>query len=46
MDADKKTRSFVIKLDVNFADDDWQSIYTWMVDKMLTMREVMQKFGE
>lgn len=46
LDADKKTRSFVVKLDVNFADDDWQGMYAWMVDKMLTMRDVMQRFGE
>lgn len=31
LDVDKKTRSFTARMDVNFADDDWQNIYAWMV---------------
>ena len=46
LDADKKTRSLAIKLDVNFTDDDWQGMYSWMVQQMWKLREVMQKFGE
>ena len=45
-DADKKTRSFAARMDVNFADDDWQNIYAWMVKQMWQLRDIMRKFTE
>ena len=33
-------------MDVNFADDDWQAIYVWMIKQMWQLRNIMQKFGE
>ncbi|WP_418860900.1 DUF4268 domain-containing protein [Slackia isoflavoniconvertens] len=46
LDADKKTRSFTARMDVNFADDDWQNIYAWMVKQMWQLRDIMRKFAE
>ena len=46
LDADKKTRSFAARMDVNFTDDDWQTIYAWMIKQMWQLRNIMQKFGE
>lgn len=46
LDADKKTRSFAARMDVNFADDDWQTIYAWMIKQMWQLRNIMRKFGE
>lgn len=46
LEVDKKTRSFAVKLDVSFADDDWQAMYAWMVEQMWNLREAMQRFGE
>lgn len=46
LNADKKTRTLTVKLDVNFTDDDWRGMYSWMVQQMWMLREVMQKFGE
>ena len=45
-DADKKTRSLAARLNVNFADDDWQDMYAWMVEQMWKLREVMQEFDK
>ena len=45
-DVDKKTRSFAARMDVNFADDDWQNIYAWMVKQMWQLRDIMRKFTE
>lgn len=45
-DVDKKTRSFAARMDVNFADDDWQNIYAWMVERMWQLRDIMRKFVE
>lgn len=45
-DVDKKTRSFAARMDVNFADDDWQNIYAWMVKQMWQLRDIMRKFAE
>lgn len=33
-------------MDVNFADDDWQTIYAWMIKQMRQLRNIMRKFGE
>ncbi len=33
-------------MDVNFADDDWQNIYAWMVKQMWQLRDIMRKFAE
>ena len=42
----QKTRSFAARMDVNFADDDWQNIYAWMVKQMWQLRDIMRKFAE
>lgn len=46
LDADKKTRALTARLYVDFADDDWQEMYAWIVKQMWKLREAMQEFGE